>query len=233
MTTSATVSVPFYTCWLPEVAAPVYPGPITEPPPIDLPPEIPPLPNPVLAYPDMGGLPPPDITPADYCSRLIYLWLAPHAGASTKLTPAALALLAQITPDAFDTIDTSAADAEAAQRIADWQASVQARMDEWQQQVDERQADIDQLTADREAEIAQLEADRQADIEQIDADYQADVLQREADMTDCEAARYPEPPNDSLRITVATHSTVRRSSSATSTSHPRHAALKIRMSAHA
>lgn len=229
---SATARVPFYTCWLPEVAAPVYPGPITEPPPITLPPEIPPLPNPVLAYPDMGDLPEPDITPADYCSRLIYLWLAPHAGASTKLTPAARALLVQVTTDAFDVLDWTGVEAEVARRIADWQASVQTRMDEWQQQVTSRQADIDQLTADRDAEIVQLEADRQAEIAQIDADYQADVLQREQDIADCEAARHPGPPDPGIRITVATRSTARRSS-ATAASHPRRATLKIRMSAHA
>jgi len=197
---SARVTVDVHACWLPEVPAPEYPGPITEPMPVVPPPPVPALPNPPLPYPDTSGLPDPEIIPGDYCSKLIYNWLI-HVN---QPTPTAAALLASVIPDAFDTLDTSSYDAELAALIDEYNAAVDDVLAEHSEKIQERQSKIDEMESDRQAMIDDLEAERQELINDLDADYAQDVLQREEDIADCEAGRYPDPPESGMRVRVST-----------------------------
>jgi len=180
---SARLTVDVHTCWLPEVAAPVYPGPIT------LPPVIAPLPNPPLPYPDTTGVPPPDIIPADYCSRLIYTWLI----TASHPTETAVNLLLSVLPTAFDTLD-----------MATYNAALEALIDQYTRECEALQTQhADQIHA-RQNSIYELQNERNNAVVQVDQDHTQAIADRIADMAACEAARYPDPPESGLRVRVST-----------------------------
>jgi len=195
---TANVNISIYSCWLPEVPLPVYPSPIVLPPP------IPPLPNPPLPFPDTSGLPDPEIIPADYCSKLIYTWLMSSGGPHT---PSAVALLAEVLPNAFDTLDTSAYD-----------AALQALIDQYNADVAQLEADYLADVLARQLEIDQLAVQLQLDIAQIDADYLGAYTQRATDMAECEASRYPDLTTEpGLGIKLLTHGISNHSAATSST----------------